>query len=211
MTPIQKDKEMRRMPIKAEREYRAALPFEAVAPNEEGSTEYIVEGYATTFDKPYDFGRGGMKEMIRSSAFDSADMDDVIFQYDHEGLVMARQRNETLKLDRDGHGLRIRADLSGSQKGRELYEAIKNGLVDRMSWAFTVPEDGWEYDADTRTSIISKVDKVFDVSAVSIPANAETEIQARSYLDGVIERQQQQELLQRKEERSRLAAQLTII
>lgn len=163
------------MPFKQDREYRMAQPFSAV----EGE-EYVVEGYATTFDKPYEFGLGGAYEEVRSTALDGADMSDVIFQVNHEGMVLARQRNGTLQLTKDAHGLKVRADLSGSEQGRQLYEAIKNGLMDRMSWGFTVPDDGWSYERATRTSIIEKVGKVFDVSAVSIPANNDTCISARS-------------------------------
>lgn len=185
------------MPIKDGREYRA-IEIRNFSASEEADS-YIVEGYATTFDDPYDFGRGGMKECIKRSAMEGADMSDVIFQFDHEGMVLARQRNNSLAVMCDDHGLYVKADLKGTQRGRELHEAIRNGLVDRMSWAFTVAEDGWEYDPDTRTSFVTKVEKVYDVSAVSIPANEGTEIKARSYFDGVIEAEQQ-ELLQRSKD-----------
>lgn len=182
------------MPVKDGREYRSIdiNNFETKDDN-----DYIVEGYATTFDDPYDMGWGYF-EAVSPRALDNADMSDVIFQYDHEGLVMARQRNNSLSLLPDSHGLYIKASLKGTEQGRQLYEAIKNGLVDRMSWAFTVDEDGWDYDETTHTSTITKVRKVFDVSAVSIPANEGTEIKARSYLDGVIEREQQELLLRQK-------------
>ena len=166
------------------REYRFAAPFEVAGDGD----SCIVEGYATTFDVPYEMeGMEGVYEVIERTALENADMTDVIFQYDHHGFVMARQRNNTLQLELDAHGLHVRADLSGSHQGRDLYEMCKNGLIDRMSWGFTVPDDGWEYDAETRTSRITKVGKVYDVSAVSIPANQNTEIHARSYLDGAIE------------------------
>lgn len=194
------------MPMKENREYRSVATFRALD-MEDGNTSMIVEGYATTFDQPYDFGYDGMQEMIRKSALDNADLSDVIFQMNHDGAVLARQRNGSLGLTIDDHGLHVRADLSGSQAGRDLYEAIRSGLMDKMSWGFIVSRDGWEYDRDTRTSIITSVDKVFDVSAVSLPANEDTEIKARSYINGVIEAEQQ-ELLQRskdKAERERLA------
>lgn len=195
------------MPIKDGREYRAISirNFEA---SDDGC---IVEGYATTFDDPYEL-MPDYYESISRSALDGANMDDVIFQYDHRGMVLARQRNKTLEVECDEHGLKVRADLSGSQEGRNLHEAIKNGLVDRMSWAFTVADDGWEYDEKTRTSTITKVAKVYDVSAVSIPANEGTNINARSYFDGVIEAEQQ-ELLQRSKDadyRRRLAVRMRL-
>ena len=76
--------------------------------------------------------------------------------------------------------------------GRQLYEEIANGLVDRMSWAFTVAEESYDFESDTRT--ILRVKKVYDVSAVSIPANDATEISARSYVDGVIDARGRSEL-----------------
>lgn len=182
------------MPVVQGREYRA-IDISGFQASEDG---YIVEGYATTFDVPYDFGRDGLKECVLSSALAGADMSDVIFQYDHAGLVMARIRNGTLSVTPDEHGLRVWADLRGSEQGRRLHEAIRNGLVDRMSWAFAVAEGGWDYDPGTRTSYITKVDKVFDVSAVSIPADEDTVISARSYLDGVIEAERQELSSRRK-------------
>ena len=199
------------MPVKEGREYRSFALMQPVS--EEESESYIVEGYATTFDIPYDFGHD-TKEVIKKDALDGADMSDVIFQLNHEGAVLARLRNNTMLLERDDHGLKVRADLGGSQQGRELHEAISNGLIDRMSWGFTIAPGGWYYDETTRTSYITKVEKVFDVSAVSIPANEGTEIHARSYIDGVIEAREGQELAQRKatqEERARIAAYLEII
>lgn len=171
------------MPIRDNREYRIAMPFQAVGDED----SMIVEGYATTFDEPYVCEGTEINELIPRSAMDTADMSDVIFQYDHDGEVMARTRNRTLQLECDNHGLHIRADLSGCQKGRELYESIKNGLVDRMSWGFMVPDDAWEYDVESNTRTITKVGKVYDVSAVSIPANQGTDIYARSAFDGAVE------------------------
>lgn len=194
------------MPIKDGREYRS---FElSLTPDKQD--DYIVEGYATTFGDAYDMGLGYF-ERIDPHALDEADMSDVIFQLNHEGTVLARQRNRTLEIECDPHGMKVRADLSGSQAGRELFESIKNGLIDRMSWGFMVAEDGWQYDQDTRTSTITRVTKVYDVSAVSIPANDGTEIHARSYLDGVIENERR-ESAQREEqqERARIRAALEI-
>ena len=200
------------MPVKEGREYRSFTGLFHAVEDSQDESAYTVEGYATTFDEPYDFVRG-VKEQILSSALDGADMSDVIFQLNHEGQTLARQRNGSLSLERDSHGLKCRAYLGGSQAGRDLYEAISNGLIDKMSWGFMVADDGWDWDEATRTSSITRITKVYDVSAVSIPANEFTEIHARSYLDGVIEAERQ-ELSQRskeQEERERLAVYLSAI
>lgn len=190
------------MPIKDNRNYRIAAPFTPVG--DDGSM--IVEGYATTFDVAYTMEGTDIKEIILSSAFDGADTSDVIFQYDHCGPVMARTRNSTLQIERDAHGLHVRADLSGCEEGRRLYESIKNGLVDRMSWGFVVADDGWEYDFETNTQTIQRIEKVYDVSAVSIPANQGTDIYARSAFDGEIEAMKTERSKREEEERANAEA-----
>lgn len=188
------------------REYRSFdTLFEPVA-----ESGYTVEGYATTYDMPYPFGDNGVQERIDRHALDAADTSDVIFQLNHEGPTLARQRNGSLTIDSDDHGLHVVADLSGSQQGRDLYEAIKNGLIDAMSWGFTIADGGWDYDEQTRTSTITHVSKVYDVSAVSIPADPDTELHARSYLDGVIEAEEQELLLRDRRRRERMALALEL-
>lgn len=179
--------------MKSDREYRA---FEVKANDE----EMRVTGYATTFDEPYtlyDDGEYEVREVIDSSAFDNCDMSDVILQYNHEGRVFARLSNGTLKLDIDKpNGLKIDADLGGTELGREVYEEIKGGYTNRMSMGFKVDRSA---DVWTRKNIdgkvveerrINSIIKLYDVSAVSIPANPGTSIEARSIdalVNGVID------------------------
>jgi HK97 family phage prohead protease len=162
-------------------------------------TEYYVEGYATTFDKPYvlwEFDDGTKYyERIDSHALDGADMKDVIMQYDHEGRVFARQSNKTLILIPDHRGLLVAADLGKTDLAKGLYQDIAAGMITKMSWAFTVAEDS--YDRDTHTRTILKIKKVYDVSAVSIPANNDTDISARSYASRSYDAERQ-ELLERR-------------
>lgn len=209
------------MPVKSNREYRSfdAVNFQRV---EDESKPYTVRGYYTTFDQPYylmdDWDGNPIYEVVDGSAFSECDMSDVIFQYDHGGDVMARSKNGSLSLSFDEHGGVCEAYLGGSQRGRDLYEAITNGLVDQMSFGFTIANDGVDWDEETRTSRITSISKLFDVSAVSVPANPNTEIHARSYLDGVIEeRRMQREALQRAEQekakarRAKAAAALELV
>lgn len=155
-------------------------------------SQYYVEGYASTFDAPYELGRDldnqPYYEVIASSAFASANMGDVIMQYDHAGHVFARQSNGSLIVEPDAHGLFMAADLSRSQASRDLYEEIAAGLTTKMSWAFSPDYASMTYDEATRTQTINKVFRVYDVSAVSLPADEDTEISARSFIDGVIDR-----------------------
>lgn len=194
------------MPAKPnERQYRAMPVMVRSLGADDGKrekrfdTEYYVEGYASTFDDPYvlfeDFDGNEYREIIAPTAFADADMTDVIMQFDHSGKVLARMSNGTLIVEPDEHGLFVAADLSGSQAARDLYEEITNRLITRMSWAFMIAAD--EYDRETRTTTITRVKKVYDVSAVSLPADPNTEISARNLLDGVIE-QSRKEFARRK-------------
>lgn len=158
--------------------------------------ENVVRGYATTFDDPYVLYEDRdivLREIIDHDALANADTRDVIMQYDHQGRVFARTSNGTLTITPDAHGLAIEANLGGTDLGRGLYQEIKGGYTNKMSWAFIVDADEWtsEKAADGRsleTRTIKSVRKVFDVSAVSLPANDATEISARSLADGAIER-----------------------
>lgn len=183
--------------IESGRQYRNMMLTvrEAETENtEEIEERKIVEGYATTFDNPYllysvdDFD---IYEQVNANAFNDTDMSDVIFQYNHEGRVFARTRNNTLTLESDSHGLKVTADLGGTEEGRNLYDEIKGGYTDRMSFGFTVTEDSISEPIEVEgrqriTRTITRIGKLFDVSAVSIPANDYTEISARSFGDGVI-------------------------
>lgn len=204
------------MPAKPnERQYRILssplAPAAGDGDKKRFDTDFYVEGYASTFNDPYvlfeDWDGNEYREIISPDAFKDADMSDVIMQYDHEGKVLARMSNGTLIVEPDAHGLFVAADLSGSQAARDLYEEISNGLVTRMSWAFSVGAD--EYDRDSKTTTITRVKKVYDVSAVSLPADPNTEISARNLLNGVIE-QSRKELARRKYALAKARATLAI-
>lgn len=175
------------------REYRSMTM--SVASNEDDGS-MVVEGYATTFNQPYTlYSERYYKviEQIAPTAFDECDMSDVIMQYDHTGRVFARNRNGTLHLATDSIGLKVTAELGGTDIGRQLYQEIKGGYTDKMSFGFVVGEDkretvvDHENDVETIIRTITKIKKLYDVSAVSIPANDTTSISARRFADGVIE------------------------
>ena len=169
----------------------------------EGDKERIVSGYAATFNQPYELYRWAydgnvyiVTEQIDVHAFDDADMSDVIMQYNHEGRVFARLSNKTLELSTDGHGLHMRADLGGTEIGRQLYEEIEGGYTTKMSFGFRVGQDKreekTERNEETGTRVttvlrtITKITKLYDVSAVSLPANDATSISARNFGEGVV-------------------------
>ena len=163
---------------------------------DENTNPLVVEGYAVVFEESTVlFESDGIqyKEIIDRNALVDADLSDVPFKYNHsdEFLVLARTRNKTLELNVDNHGLFIRASLADVTAGNDLYKLIKRGDIDKMSFAFTVAEES--YDPITRTRRILKIDKLFDVSAVTDPAYQKTSIAARDYFTA------QEELIRLKE------------
>ncbi len=181
--------------IPNEREYRD-FTLSATGISGEDNESMEVRGYASTFDEPYTLFEDDtmvIQERVSPNAFDGADMSDVIMQYDHQGRVFARMSNGTLDVKPDGKGLSIRADLGGTDIGRQLFEEIKGGYTTKMSYGYRVAADTWESrmmddgrSLDLRT--ITQISKVYDVSAVSLPANDGTSISVRSLTDGVIEK-----------------------
>lgn len=156
-----------------------------------------ARGYATTFEQPYVlFEENGIKfyEVIDRHALDGADMSDVVMLHNHAGMLFARTRNKSLVLGIDDHGMPVDADLTTTAHAREHLEAIRIGLVDRMSWRFSVLEDS--YDRETHTRRILKIKKVYDVSTVDFPANPEASISARDYFSARLEEERQEILKQ---------------
>jgi len=156
-----KEKEIRKLDI----QFRAE-------DTEDGKME--IKGYAAVFNSPetYDY-----TEVIDSKAFDEADMSDVVLRYNHNDsfMVLARTRNKSLELNVDEKGLFIDAKLQDDiTEHKNIYNAIKSGLIDKQSFAFTVEEDNYDYDTDTRT--ITKIGKLFDVSVVDQPFYNATDV-----------------------------------
>ena len=191
------------MAVKSDREYRDMTMEVRTAETDEAPDERkMVTGYASTFNEPYTLYEDDgwrFNEVVDARAFENTDMSDVIMQYDHEGRVFARMSNNTLTVTPDEKGLLIEADLGGTELGRQLFEEIRGGYTNKMSFGFTV--DGEDYldtkDADGKAltvRTITSVRKLYDVSAVSLPANDATSISVRSLTDGEIERIQAERL-----------------
>jgi HK97 family phage prohead protease len=182
-----------------------------LAPHEDGAEpSFFVEGYASTFE-PYVLFRDGdteYSERIEPTAFDEADLTDVVFRIDHQGPVYARTSAGSVQLFVDEHGLGNITDLSRTQKSRDLYEEIKAGNYPKMSFAFTVAAD--HYDKASHTRVIERIAKVYDISPVSFPANPGTELSARDYFDGVIEAEKAERLERERQEQEKRRLQLRI-
>lgn len=150
-------------------------------------TEHYVEGFAARYEPYvlyYDWDNQPVYERFERGCFDDCDMSDIIMQYDHEGKVMARTSNGSLIVEVTDDGLFVAADLGRTSAARDLYADIEAGMVTKMSWRFRT--GNYYYDKDNRTIVHLSVKKIYDVAPVSIPANDDTEISARAWVDGEI-------------------------
>lgn len=189
--------------MKDDREYRS-MELRTLS-TDDGENLYMVEGYASTFE-PYKMmtvDGVDLYERIAPTAFDEADLSDVVFRVDHEGRVYARTSAGTVKIWTDEHGLANRTDLSKTQASRALYDDIAAGNYPRMSFAFRVGKD--HFDRATNTRVIEKIDKVFDISPVVFPANPGTELSVatRDYFNGVIEMEKAERLERERREKQK--------
>lgn len=163
------------------RDYRI-FEVRALPDGGDGEKQYRVEGYAAVFEQEavlYEYDGIKYKEIIDRNAFSGAEMRDVVMNYNHRGKPVARTKNGTLNLEVDGKGLKIKADLGGTEEGRKLHEEIKGGFIDQMSFAFAVNTQ--EYDRAKHLRRITGFQRVYDVAAVDRPAYDGTEISARSF------------------------------
>lgn len=207
------------MPMKTnEREYRDFTLAVVELENEAEQKDMVVRGYASTFNEPYTLYEDDeyrIMEQVASDAFANADMSDIIFQYDHSGRVFARTSNDTLKVGVDEKGLAIEADLGGTDIGRQLYEEIRGGYTTKMSYAYKVSDSNWTESKDesgrtVELRTIKSISKVYDVSAVSLPANDGTSISVRNLSDGVIEQVKAERLKALELERRKLQTKLRL-
>lgn len=181
MTPEDKTK------FKTEAQTRSLTVLSSVPTGKRIDTDFYVEGYAARYEPYvlyYDTDGEPIYERFDPGCFDACDMSDVIMQYDHTGKVHARTTNGSLLVEADQIGLFTAADLGRTEAARDLYADIDAKMVTKMSWRFRLGE--YYYDAPSRTIVHKTVRKVYDVSAVSIPANDNTEINARAFVDGEI-------------------------
>lgn len=158
-----------------------------------------IKGYAVVFNSPETYG---YTEVIDKHALDETDMSDVVLRYNHNDsfIVLARTRNGSLKLNTDETGLMMNANLQDDiTDHKNIFNAIKSQLIDKQSFAFSVDEDSYDYDTDTRT--ILKIGKLYDVSVVDQPFYNATDVSvARNQNNEFMEKREQ---LRKQEEEKR--------
>lgn len=148
----------------------------------EDEKKMIVEGYAIVFDEETLIGdeERGFIETISKDSLKETNMKDVPFKYNHNDvtLILARTRNGSLSLEVDEKGLKIRAELIDTTSNVDIYKSIVAGLLDKMSFAFTVKSQSWDRSGKIPKRTITAIDRLFDVSVVDLPAYDQTSIQA---------------------------------
>lgn len=157
--------------------------FSTLANVADSETEQmIVEGYAVVFNQETLIGSSehGFIETIDKRAFEGANIQDVPLKYNHtdDHLILARTRNGSLILTIDDYGLKVRAELIDTQSNRDVFKSIEAGLLDKMSFAFTVKGQSWDRSEKVPKRTITQIDRLFDVSVVDLPAYDGTSIDA---------------------------------
>ena len=170
---------------------------------EETEDKMILEGYAIVFDQETMIGdeERGFKEVISRDSLTKTNMKDVPMKYNHMDsfLILARTKNKSLSLSVDEHGLKVRAELLNTTTNADVYKMVKAGLLDKMSFAFTVKKQSWDRSSKIPLRRIEEIDRLFDVSVVDLPAYEGTSIYSRS-LDLVETELKAMDLAKREEE-----------
>ena len=172
--------------MKEKEDRKLDLQFRAETNDDE---KMEIKGYAVVFNSPETYG---YTEVIDSKALDDADMSDVVLRYNHNDsfMVLARTRNKSLNLKVDEKGLYMDATLQDDiTEHKNIFNAIKTQLIDKQSFAFTVEEDEYDYESDTRT--ITKIGKLFDVSVVDQPFYNATDVSVASKNDDFLKRREE--------------------
>ena len=212
-TPEQKRIDAIKQTLNRHNDYRHTMQVRIAEPGEgeEDSDKMILEGKAVTFDEEtvlFKIGDTEYKEIIKKGSFDETDMSEAFMKYNLSDafMAMARTKNETLQIDVRDDGVYIKAELADTTAGRDLYTLVQRGDIDKMSFAFTIEEES--YNKETHTWTVHRIDKLYDVAAVTIPAYENTELYARRF--GEVETSRIKEVETEKIERDRLAAKVRL-
>ena len=169
--------------MNAERRY---IPADRMETREAEDGKVYIEGYPIVYNEYANLW--GFREIIKPGAATEAikKANEVVFWNHNSDKPMASRINGTLKVEEDEHGVNIRADIFGTVWGREGYESIRNGVTDKMSFAFYMGPDGQKWRVDEvegvkiETREIIEFEEIFDYSPVTYPAYEQTEVVARS-------------------------------
>lgn len=166
--------------------YLRSLEVRAASVSDNAEGKMILEGKAICYDEEtvlFRYNGNDYKEVIKKGAFAGANIDYCYLKYNHSDnvMAMARVKNGTLKIEERDDGVYFYAELANTTAGRDLYELVRSGIIDRMSFAFTIKEEA--YDETEHRWTVYKIDTVYDFAAVTVPAYEATELYARRYED----------------------------
>lgn len=122
-------------------------------------------------------------EVVLPEFFDRVlrERQDTVLQAEHAGLPLARTASGTLALSKDSTGLSFEADLADTTLGRDVRTLVDRGDLNAMSFGFQVSEDAWSVRKDgAQTRALVECGRLFDVSVVTFPAYAGTDVALRS-------------------------------
>ena len=148
-----------------------------------------VEGYAVVFNASTDLG--WFTEEIDRNAFNEADMSNVYLLFNHDdNNVLAGTLNGSLKMNINEKGLFQSSEIIDTNVGEDVLKLVKKGLINKMSFAFTIDEDGgeeWSKKDGKEHRVIKRISRLYDVSLVTYPAYEQTSAYARSMTDDLAE------------------------
>lgn len=147
-----------------------------------GDGENRIEGVAAVFNQPTDMG--WYDEVIDARAFDTADMSDVVLNFNHnDDILLAGTRNGSLQLQVTDNGLFQSSKIVSTSQGEDVMKLIREGLISKMSFSFVIDKsdgDAWETRGGREFRTIKKISKLFDVSLVTFPAYGQTAVWSRA-------------------------------
>lgn len=184
-------------------------PVKEDDPAEDEAKEKVISGYAIKFGKPSK-DLGGFVEVITKEAMQDVDLSDVCLLIGHDFTqILARAKNDSLKLEVDDTGLHFEASLPNTSYANDIYENIKSGNVDSMSFGFVVDDgtDKFTKEEDgTVVRTVSKIKSLFDISVVTVPAydSSNVQVDKRSYEDFITKQNTQKKGDNKKMEKTLL-------
>lgn len=134
-------------------------------------TSEVMSDYFTSF-----------REIIEPKAFGDISTQDIRALWSHDtSKILGRTKNKSLRLNETDDGIEFELDLPETQTGLEVYELIKRGDIDSMSFGFKVLLDDFESTSDGQ-SVIRRIRSatLYEVSPVAWPAYTQTEVEART-------------------------------
>lgn len=195
-------------------EYRRVMQVRAMQPDGEDTNKMFIEGKAVAFEEEtvlFKYDGIDYKEIISNKAFESTDMSYAFLKYNHSDsiMAMARTKNETLDIEVKDDGVYIKAELANTTAGRDLFELVRRGDIDKMSFSFHIEEES--YNENEHTWTVHKIDRLYDVAAVTIPAYENTDLYARRYGEVETERINKVEALEAERSRKEILVRLNIL